>query len=105
MSEYAEEIFEFCSHDLSKEGLIKALRWHFSKVYNTESERFGLRLSKSEDFKRFLEDKEKTAILKLGYHAGSISKTFFDNELRPLPKTTWVLEGKPMGWCLLEVID
>jgi len=52
--------------------------------------------------------------LKIGFHAGALSKTVSNDELRivgnkrtgkrSVPKTIWILNDKPIGWAILEVI-
>ena len=110
---YLESIFQSCEPELSFEKIVKYLRKHYHRVYNTEKKRFGKTVRLSEDY---LESKNK-AIVKLGFHAGALSKTVADDSIRkvrahpkkggfkPQPGTTWLINGKPMGWALLEVLD
>ncbi len=110
---YLKSIFKRCEPELSFEKIVKYLRKHYHRVYNTEKKRFGKAVKLSEDY---LNSKTK-AIVKLGFHAGALSKTVADNSVRrvkahpkknifkPQPETTWVINGKPMGWALLEVLD
>jgi CRISPR type III-A-associated RAMP protein Csm5 len=108
--EYAEEIFETCGFILNKENLIKVLKKHYEGVYKRERELFNLRIQEIETYQKKLQ-----SIVKLGFHAGALSKTINDDKvrkvgnkrtgIRSVPKTTWVINSKPMGWCILEVLD
>ena len=111
--DYLKSILQGCKLELSFEKIVKYLRRHYHRVYNTERRRFGKDVKLPEDY---LESKTK-AIVKLGFHAGALSKTVADDSIRrvrahprkggfkPQPETTWVINGKPMGWALLEVLD
>ncbi len=107
-----------CEIDISSSTLIKALRGEYSVVFNKEGKEFlgkpPFKLS-GEFVERYCQEKDKLAVIKLGFGAGALSKTLSDapelrvignkaTGIRPEPTTLPVVEGKPMGWCLLEVI-
>ena len=110
---YLKSIFKSCEPELSFEKIVKYLGNHYYGVYKKEEKRFGKAVKLSEDY---LNSKTK-AIVKLGFHAGALSKTVADDSVRrvkahpkknifkPQPETTWVINGEPMGWALLEVLD
>ncbi|WP_456341768.1 type III-A CRISPR-associated RAMP protein Csm5 [Thermovibrio sp.] len=105
-----------CPLEVSPEVLVKALRMEYSKVINWEISFFNKSFSPlvGGDRERYLENKERIAMVKLGFGAGALSKTlsaaselrFLGNQetgVRNEPTTLPVIEGKPLGWCLLEV--
>ena len=96
------EFFESCL-PISREFLLKALRYHYSKVFNEEIRNFGIKLKNASQL-QLLKENKNLSLIKLGFHAGRLSKTVFNEKLRKTPSTSWVLNRKPLGWCLLEVI-
>jgi len=112
---YLKSIFRSCEPELSLERIIKALRKHYHRVYNEEKRKFGksIQLPEAGSYR----DSNSKAIVKLGFHAGALSKTVADDSIRRVrahpkrggiksqPETIWVINGKPMGWALLEVLD
>ena len=109
--DYAREIFELCNFELNEKNLIKVLRRHYNKVYNREKKTF----EKSFPITKEYVETTNQSLLKIGFHAGALSKTVSNDELRivgnkrtgkrSIPKTTWILNDKPMGWTILEVIQ
>jgi len=109
--DYAKEIFELCNFELNEKNLIKVLKRHYNKVYNREKKTF----EKSFPITKEYVETTNQSLLKIGFHAGALSKTVSNDELRivgnkrtgkrNVPTTTWVLNDKPMGWTILEVIQ
>ena len=109
--DYAKEIFELCNFELNEEILIKALRRHYNRVYNREKKTFEKSFPVTKEYVKATNQ----SLLKIGFHAGALSKTVSNDELRivgnkrtgrrSVPKTTWILNDKPMGWTILEVIQ
>ncbi len=110
---YLKSIFSSCSADLN---FIKLLRKHYHRVFNREKDKFKVpfKVSLPEDYR----ESHLKSIVKIGFHAGALSKTVADDSIRmvkaqpgkksgfkPQPDTTWVINGKQMGWALLEVLD
>ena len=109
--DYAREIFELYNFELNEENLIKALRRHYNRVYNREKKTFEKSFPVTKEYVKATNQ----SLLKIGFHAGALSKTVSNDELRivgnkrtgrrSVPKTTWILNDKPMGWTILEVIQ
>ena len=105
--DYAREIFGLCNFELNEKNLIKVLRKHYEEVYNREKNLFGKSFSGAEEVTT------GRSLLKIGFHAGALSKTVSNDELRivgnrrtgtrSVPTTTWILDDRPMGWVILEV--
>jgi len=107
-----------CSFDLNRELLVKALRKEFSKVFKREREFLGdknpFKVSK-ELAEKYNKKADKIAFVKLGFGAGALSKTFSDDDIRVVgnavtgirnvPTELTLLGGKPLGWCVLEVVE
>ena len=111
--DYLRSIFSNCSADLN---FVKLLRKHYHRVFNREKERFRIpfEVSLPDDYRK----SHLKSLIKIGFHAGALSKTVADDSIRRVkvhpgrrsgfksqPATTWVINGKPMGWALLEVLD
>jgi CRISPR type III-A-associated RAMP protein Csm5 len=79
--EYVKEIFEDCEFNIDKENIIKALKHHYETVYKRERKLFNLRIPMNkeeiEDYKT-----KHQSIIKLGFHAGALSKTINDDKVR-----------------------
>jgi CRISPR/Cas system CSM-associated protein Csm5 (group 7 of RAMP superfamily) len=86
---------------------MKTLKEHFNRVYNLEKELFG----KSFPVEGASLESQNKSLFKIGFHAGSLSKTVKIDSMRKLknrrrfPGTTWLLNGEPMGWAILEVVS
>jgi CRISPR-associated protein Csm5 len=107
-----------CSYEPEMETLVKALRREFNRVFRWESEflkrtPFGFPRELQEKYKQ---EPERIALLKLGFSAGALSKTFSADDrirvignrvtgLRNMPTELPLINGKPVGWCLFEVVD
>ena len=111
--DYLKGIFPNCGIELSWESIINFLRKHYHRVFKIENEKFDLSMKVPRGYNK----SKNVSIVKLGFHAGALSKTVADDSIRkvrahpkkggfkPQPGTTWVINGKPMGWALLEVLD
>jgi len=105
-----------CPLEVSPQLIVKALRSEYSKVIRWE--RKFLRklplpfIQKEADL--YQREGSPLALVKLGFGAGALSKTFSDapelrvignkhTGIRPEPTEISVMRGRPMGWCLLEV--
>jgi len=109
------EKYMHCPLEVNSQLIVKALRREYSKVANWEIEFLGRKFSPlGEDRDRYLKEKDRLTLVKVGFGAGALSKTFSDApELRVIgnrstgirsePTTISVVGSKPMGWCLLEV--
>ncbi|SMP05109.1 CRISPR type III-A/MTUBE-associated RAMP protein Csm5 [Desulfurobacterium pacificum] len=113
----AENLFESLELNLTIELIVEALKTFASKTYSLERNKKLIpqnwKLKVPPDYK----NSPNKSLLKLGFHAGALSKTVGEEHLRAIlirkkgrkvkyenyPSSTWLLNGKPMGWCLLEV--
>ncbi|TCK06222.1 CRISPR type III-A-associated RAMP protein Csm5 [Phorcysia thermohydrogeniphila] len=105
--------------ELTPSLLIKALRKEFSKVFNKEHKLWKVSAFKVSpafsEYYRSEEGKNKVSFVKLGFGAGALSKTFSDDDIRVVgnavtgirnvPTELTLLGGKPLGWCVLEVVE
>ncbi|GEM_PF-3088607 len=109
-----ENLFESLKPNLTIELIVEALKTFASRTYSLEWNRKLIprswKLKVPSDYRNF----PYKSLLKLGFHAGALSKTIGEEHLRAIyilqkrryrnfPSSTWLLNGKPMGWCLLEV--
>ncbi len=104
--------FLTCPLELSGEFLVKALRKEFGKLLEREME--FLERNPLEMFECNAEGKGRLSFVKLGFGAGALSKTLNDDDIRVVgnavtgirnvPTELTLLGGKPLGWCVLEVV-
>ena len=110
--------FLTCPLELSGELLVRALRKEFGKLFRREREFLGrnpFEVSKSLAKRYKVEEKDRLSFVKLGFGAGALSKTFSDDGIRVvgnantgirnIPSELTLLGRKPLGWCVLEVVE